>query len=245
MRNCATRGSTIDGHVSLEMSDGETYVWRCIGDRPWKDLKLAKDARERLTDASNRAALLDYRSLLRTNFGAINLKQRLFELAVTTLLANAPVAVAGGRERTIGQLWQALWDTVPQNRERHTKSRLKSLVAAEKVFNDALKGILPDVQSKAGEFLGYFDDSNLELTLGFSGVSYNQVHKDFDRKEMDFEVKLHGVAVAEWNDLLNEARLTALALSLYLAGAALANTTPPVGAPTPLRVLALDDVCDQ
>ena len=41
---------------------------------------------------------------------------------------------------------------------------------------------------------------------------------------------------------LNEARLTALALSLYLAGASLRNTTPPAEVGTPLRLLVLDDV---
>jgi energy-coupling factor transporter ATP-binding protein EcfA2 len=234
--------SSIDGHVTLETSGGTQYEWRCLGDRPWRDKKLAKDAREQLADAANRAALLDYRSLLRTNFGALNLRGRLFELAVNTLLVNAPVAVPGGRERTIGQLWAALRSTVPGHRERHTKSRLASIASAEKMFNDALMGILPDVQKRAAEFLSYFDDSFLELKLGFQGVNYHQASKNFSGGELDFEVKLHGVTVPEWNDLLNEARLTALALALYLAGATLANTTPPVGAATPLRLLALDDV---
>jgi energy-coupling factor transporter ATP-binding protein EcfA2 len=234
--------SAIDGHVTLEMSDGAKYEWRCLRDRPWKDQKVAKDAREQLTDAANRAALLDYRSLLRTNFGTTNLRKRLFQLAVTTSLANTPVAVPGGRERRIGQLWRALKDAVPGNRERHTKRRLASLATAEKTFNDALKGVLPTVQDKAAEFLRFFEGSDLELKLGFAGVNYEQYRKDFNQQELDFEVKLHEVAVPDWNDQLNEARLTALALSLYLAGAALANTSPPAGAATPVRIVALDDV---
>jgi energy-coupling factor transporter ATP-binding protein EcfA2 len=234
--------SAIDGHVTLETSDGAKYEWSCLGERPWKNSKLAKDAREKLTDAANRSALLDYRSLLRTNFGTVKLKERLFDVAVTTLLVNAPVAVAGGRERTIGQLWQALRANIPGRHERHTKRRVASLAAAEKTFNDALKGILPTVQDKAAEFLRYFDDSDIELKLGFSGVNYEQFQKDFSHQELDFEVKLHEVTVPDWNDQLNEARLTALALSLYLAGAALANPMPPDGAATPLRILALDDV---
>jgi len=57
-----------------------------------------------------------------------------------------------------------------------------------------------------------------------------------------FEVKMRGVAIGEWNDFLNEGRLTALALSLYLAGTTLANTTPPAAMGKPLRLLVLDDV---
>ena len=234
--------SAIDGHVTLEMSDGAKYEWRCLRDRPWKDVQFAKNVREQLTDAANRAALLDYRSLLRTNFGTTNLRKRLFQLAVTTLLANAPVAIPGGRERTIGQLWRALKDAVPGDRERHTRRRLASLGSAERTFNDALKGILPSVQERAVELLRFFEDSDLELKLGFAGVNYEQSRKDFSQQELDFEVKLHAVAVPDWNDQLNEARLTALALSLYLAGAALANTTPPAGTAAPIRIVALDDV---
>src|SRR5690349_10866441 len=45
--------SCIDGHVTLEMSDGAKYEWRCLGERPWKDLKVPQAAREQLTDAAN------------------------------------------------------------------------------------------------------------------------------------------------------------------------------------------------
>jgi energy-coupling factor transporter ATP-binding protein EcfA2 len=235
--------SALNGHVTLELSDGNRYEWKCLGQRPHTDPGQPQPVRERLRDAANRAALLDYRSLLNTNFGTLDLKKRLFTLAVTRLLSNVTVPVPGGRERTIGQLWQALQATVPQRRyERHTRSRLATIAAAERIFNDALRGLLPAVQAKTADFLRYFEDSALELNIGFPGVHYEQLAKTFSQQELDFEVKLHGVAVPGWNDLLNEARLTALALSLYLAGAALANTTPPAGAAVPLRILALDDV---
>lgn len=234
--------SAIDGRIDLEMSDGTHYEWRCLGTRPWNDRKVPQPDRDWLTDASRRAALLDYRSLLRTSFGASNLKERLFDLAVTTLLTNVSVPVSGGRERTIGELWRSLQNFVPGFRERHTSRRLSSLADAEKVFNSALSGKLPEVQLKTSEILGYFEDSFLEVELGFTGVNYKQFQKEFEGKALEFAVKLHGVAVAEWNDQLNEARLTALALSLYLAGVELANTTPPLQARTPLRILALDDI---
>jgi hypothetical protein len=237
--------SSIDGHVTCEMTDGSKYEWGCLGERPWKDPRLPKEIRERLADAGNRAALLDYRSLLRTNFGVVNpasLKERLFGLAVTTLLRDVLVPVPGGRERTIGQLWLELRSSIPRHRQQHTKPKLASIATAERTFNDALKGILPDVKAKATQFLSYFADSYLELNFELNGVNYDRTQKEFKGQELDFEVKLHGVLVPEWNDLLNEARLSALSLSLYLTGAALANTTPPPGMPAPLRILALDDV---
>jgi hypothetical protein len=68
------------------------YEWKCLGKRPDVDRSQPQAVRERLKDAANRAALLDYRSLLRITFGATNPRKRLFKLAVTTLLANAPVS---------------------------------------------------------------------------------------------------------------------------------------------------------
>jgi hypothetical protein len=230
--------SALDGHITLQLSDGVEYQWKCLGTRPLSDPAQPQPVRERLVDASNRAAMLDYRSLLRTNFGAPNLRERLFDLTVTTLLVNAPVPVAGGGQRTIGQLWQALLNSKPR---RHTKPRLRVLAAAEQSFNEALRGILPEVEKKASDFLSYFADSGLELRLGLPGVHYRQ-YSGFTQRELDFEVKLRGVAFPEWNDLLNEARLTALALSLYLSGASLRNTAPPAEVGTPLRLLVLDDV---
>jgi energy-coupling factor transporter ATP-binding protein EcfA2 len=234
--------SALDGYVTLELSDGARYEWKCLGKRPPSDSRQPQVVRERLRDASNRAALLDYRSLLRTNFGSENLRGRLFDLAMTTLLANVRVPTAGGVERTIGDLWQRARNSIPRSWQRHTRSKLASIASAETTFNEALRGILPQVQAKTAEFLNYFDDSDIELALGFQGLNYEQFRKDFSGQTLDFEVKLHKVVVPEWNDLLNEARLTAMALSLYLAGVALTNTTPPPGAVLPLRILALDDV---
>jgi energy-coupling factor transporter ATP-binding protein EcfA2 len=234
--------SMVDGHVTLSMSNGAKYSWGCLGERPWKDEILAKSAREQLTDASNRASLLDYQSLLRTSFGEGNPSNRLFDLAIGVLLSNVSVPVVGGREITIGQLWANVKNTVPQGRERHTQSRRKLINAASKIFSEALQGVLPDVEKTANDLLSYFGDSSLQVKLRFSGVEYDEYQRNFGGKRIDYEVRLNGVVVEEWNDLLNEARLTALALSLYLAGTLLTNTIPPAGADIPFRILVLDDV---
>lgn len=236
--------SALDGHVTLELDDGSRHEWRCLGMRPLADLAQPQGTREWLTDAANRASLLEYRSLLRTNFGIANIPMRLFGLAVTTLLANAPVTVAGGREKTIGQLWQELLKSKPY---RHSRWQLRQVADAEKAFNEGFRGILPDVERKTSEFISYFVGSGLELKLNLPGVRYDGSHRltrdrDFVGQELDFRVKLHGVAVPVWNDLLNEARLSALTLSLYLAGATLGNPRPPASSGIPLSLLVLDDV---
>jgi hypothetical protein len=236
--------SSLQGYVTVEFDDGHRFEWQCLGKRPHRDLSRAREDRERLTDAATRAAFLEYRSLLRTNFDVENVKERLFELAVGTLLANVPIPVTGGRERTIGQLWTEFERSKPR---RRTRIAVRRLAEAEKAFNDSFKAILPDVERKAGEFLSYFADARLELSLGLIGIRldvtprYSRDWKFIDRV-LEFSVKLHGVEILEWNQLLNEARLSALAISLYLAGAVLGNPRPPPSVGTPLRLLVLDDV---
>jgi hypothetical protein len=197
-----------------------------------------------LTDAAARAALLEYRSLLRAYFNVPNINQRLFELAVGTLLKNIPVAIAGGREKTIGQLCKEFQASRPRYR---TRPALRRLAEAEKAFNDGFGAVLPDIEKRTSEFLAFFVGTGLELKLALPGVRFDAGPRlSRDRKfigtELEATVRLHGVELSEWNDLLNEARLSALALSLYLAGAVLGNPAPPASVGTPLQLLVLDDV---
>lgn len=232
------------GHVTLELVGGARHTWTCGGTRPSRDMTLAPREREGLIDAARRAALLEYRSLLRTNFGPDDIRGRLFALAVDTLLANVPVATAGGTQKTVRQLWDALKASVPM---RHSQPQLHRVAEAEIAFNDGVRGILPDVETKTADFLRSFADRTLGVRIALPGVRYNHAPARRDRaivdRYLDVEVSLRGVVLPQWSSFLNEARLSALAISLYLASAVLNNPTGHLaGGRTPLRILALDDV---
>ncbi|MBT0651545.1 AAA family ATPase [Geomobilimonas luticola] len=236
--------SCIDGHVSLELSDGTLHVWHCLGSRPHGDRTLPQATRERWVDTARRASLLEYRSLLQTNFNVADVREKLFELAVTTLLANVPIVGTGGRVRSLSQLWADFRGSKPK---RRTRNQLRQLAAAEKEFNDGFSGILPDVQRAVTEILRYFTGAGLEIRLDVPTVHYDctpHYSRDwgFKNKFLDFEVELNGVQIPDWNTFLNEARLSALAISLYLAGAILSNPRPPASVATPTKLLVLDDV---
>lgn len=236
--------SWVDGHVSLELEDGSRHEWHCLGARPHGDKALPPTTRERWVDTARRASLLEYRSLLQTNFNVTDVREKLFELTVTTLLANVPIVGTGGRVRTISQLWVELVESKPKQR---THKQLSRVAAAEKAFNEGLRGILPDVRRIATEILSYFTGTGLELRLDLPGVRYDgspYYTRDckFKDKVLDFEVKLNSVSIPDWNTFLNEARLSALAMSLYLTGAILGNPRPPASVSTPLKLLVLDDV---
>lgn len=247
-RNIFSAGSgntpRVDGKVCLELEDSSRHEWRCLGTRPHGDQALPQTTRERWVDTSRRASLLEYRSLLMTNFNVKNVKERLFDLSVTTLLANVPVVGAGGRVRTLSHLWADFRGSKPKKR---TRNPLRQLAAAEKEFNDGFRGILPDVQRTVTDILGYFTGTGLEVRLDLPIVHFNcspRYSRDwgFENRFLDFEVKLNGVPIPDWNNFLNEARLSALAISLYLTGAILSNPRPPASVATPTKLLVLDDV---
>src|SRR5262249_54382610 len=100
--------SYFNGHVSLVLTDGRIFRWDCLGTRPQHSSTVAQTDREFIQDASYRKSFLEYRSLLRTNFPSGHLPEQLFSLAVETLLANVPVALSGGRVRTVDEIWTAV-----------------------------------------------------------------------------------------------------------------------------------------
>ncbi len=247
LRNLFAAGiekSFVDGHVTLSLQDGSKHEWRCLGQRPNSDANLPQLTREWWANAAQRASLLEYRSLLRMHYGNKAIQEQLFDLAVTTLIANIPVVGIGGKEKSVALLWKELQESKPY---RHSKWQLRRVAEAEKAFNEGVRGILPDVQKRAEELLGYFAGVGLKLHFGLPGVRYNgrprsTRDRKFENKVLEFEVKLHEVVLPEWNDLLNEARLSALAISLYLAGVSMSNPVVPSGVAPPLKLLVLDDV---
>jgi hypothetical protein len=240
-----------DGHVTLVFDDDTArHAWKCGGERAFRTAGVPQMTREILANAARRAALLEYRSLLRTNFGMSDIRATLFELAVNSVLAEVPVTVSSA-ESSLKSQWQRLLDylPIPRNPEtgrlqgRRRNPTKAEVIARAQSFNEGFRAVLPDVERLAAQFLAYFAGYELELKLSLPGVRYEPRRnatgaQRFAGREMDVQVRLHGVALPEWNSFLNEARLSALALSLYLAATVLSNP----GVAGPLRLLVLDDV---
>lgn len=228
-----------DGHVTVTFVDGSTQGWN-------HGANDARPAGQFFNEARMRSAFLDYRSLLRTNFDLKTPGERLFQLAVGSLLANVPLTGGG----TVGSRWSAAKQAEPR---RKTKRTERELAEAVKRFNDGVQGILPEVQGVMKKLLSFFVGHGLELTLDLPSVQYDWWPKStrdrgfMNRRllsgatqlSLDCEVKLNGVPLPEWNEFLNEARLSALALSMYLAGVHLSNLDKTGD---PVRLLVFDDV---
>lgn len=86
------------------------------------------------------------------------------------------------------------------------------------------------------EILKMFDPTlEVELVLPTAGVQFDPESKDFIGKEVALAIKLHSTDVPQYHHVLNEARLSAIALAIYLAS--VLRTPKP-----DLCLLVLDDV---
>ena len=202
----------------------------------------------RTIDAALRAACLDYKSLLNTNFrhgeGAINL----FAIAVEHFLRDYPVP-RGGITTTLGKLWAEVQEATPENGKEKDKEKKKNY-SIEKInqacidfntaFQPALLALLPQVNALM-HALGW---QEVVLTaLHSPGLTYQPARLKRDRilngQVLEPKLTFRNQPLDRPQTFLNEARLSALGLALYLAGRLTSTPTAPSGA---LKLLVLDDV---
>lgn len=213
------------GHVKIELDDGTPFTWA-------EDSSQTNTTATILADASKSKRFLDYKSLLRTYFltpkgSAVDI----FELLVEDILADTVSDVTG---RSFIEDWQDLIASMP---DRHTKPKLEKLNKKLSDFNLSLVTKLEALKGKTRELLARFDDS-LEVDWHFQDVVYV---RDLKSKQKRLEGHLwltatfHNKPLTQHHQSLNEARLSAIAISIYLASLLLMP-------PSDLRLLALDDV---
>ena len=143
----------------------------------------------------------------------------------------------GGGERYVGELWSELKKTTPKSSRDAHISRANGVA---KRFDDAFRPFLAQVTEKANEYLPYFPENRLKVGFDYPGSSFAKWTKLLTGKSVNPVIEFNGKKVDGHHEFLNEARLTALALSVFLAAVKLADADP--NNPDPLRLLVLDDV---
>ncbi len=234
-RNVFTAGE--DGAVSVQFTAGVSpaeFRWE-FGEKHPKETEG-----QVFFEIASRSLFLDYRDLLQTNFAHANGPPNLFDLLVKTVLASLPVLV-GGQQRTLGQQHHHLLAAKPRN-HRGRNPRLAELAC--ETFNTVLAAHLPEVVNEANRIFDKLGHPGTRFTLTSSPVSYHRGIRNFMGCKIEFGAELFGHHVTEPQHFLNEARLTALALSIYLGAArrAILPAATPVGGALPTRLLVLDDV---
>lgn len=263
----STRTSRVRIHIKGEDAAGsdhdQEFQWDVADGHPLPVPKdpatapISKEQRSLLVDGARRAGFLDYRVMLRTHLfsnplsrssrgpkihdiiygdDAKGLESQLFDLASLVILAGVRVPIAGGSETTIGALMRRVWEKRPYGRYQNVLSNANLRTTA---FNLALNAKLPELEVKLAEFLNYFENHQLSIKFESVSLAWDKPSLELKGAELIPRITFRGKPIADHHQFLNEARLSALATCLFLAGVLLsdndyANSAYP-------RFLVLDD----
>jgi len=175
-----------------------------------------------IRDAVKIKSFLNYKSLLEIHFIKKNGKINLFDLLVNGVLKHYRSAViTGGVE--LGELWQNVESSIsrPLQGSTYNITRKKADVnSAVQAFNSAFqklfqRGSVENIVNFAQPILDRFEH-NIEIELHFPSVIPNANYTEIERKEVNITVKYLGRQIPDPHLFLNEARLSAIAVSIYL-----------------------------
>ena len=262
-----TRNSYVRVYIKGTDAEGESHDVACnwcdadghplaIPDDP-AAATISPKLRSILVDGSRRAGFLDYRAMLRTNLLAAPLSrsskgprihdaiygvetaglgEQLFDLVTLVVLSGVRVTTAGGSESTVGELMRDVWANRPITRHAHDLD-LANIHA--NAFNQAFNAILDEMQTKLAEFLTYFENHQLTITFQPVSLAWDKGTLALVGAELIPEITFRELILTNHHQFLNEARLSALATCLFLAGVVLSDND--YDNPTHPRFLVLDD----
>ena len=201
-------------------SKQETYEWS-------DSVKETDD--ELIIEASRAKGFLDYKDLLKTHY--VHRESDtvdVFDLLVETLLANT---VSTLTNRTLEEDWADIQPSYPRRNAINKIADLEELIES---FNIELANRLAELQLKASEILGKFEH-NVAINFDFPGVKYNRENRTLDNQEIFLKVELFDIDIPRHHHFLNEARLSAISITIYLSSILIQPESR-------LKILALDDV---
>ena len=218
-----------DGYIKLHLradaeSKQDTYEWsETVNDETNEEL---------LIQASRAKGFLDYKDLLETHYlhrenEVVNEVVNVFGLLVNNLLANT---ISDQTDRSLAEDWADIQFPPDQS----AIDQIADLEVRIANFNDELASRLTELQAKVSEILRKFG-YNIALDLNFQGVTYNSDDKTLDNQEILLTVEFFDRDIPEHHRFLNEAKLSAIAITIYFSSILLQPESE-------LKVLALDDV---
>jgi len=204
-------------------------------------------ADQTVTEVCRRKGLLDYLSLVKVNYAekdrsGNDRRPNLFSLLIEDLLFDFPVAVAGGRQVKLGQLWTDLNNFVRRN-QTHRGHNLQTIQDKLQQFNDAAVSVTQILKGRCDSILSQYFKHPVALTFVYQGALYRKFMKVGSRKveagHLSFDLHFLGRSFTKYEEVLNEAKLSAVALAVYFAS--LIEGIPQGSSGYP-RILVLDDV---
>ena len=226
---------TDKGYIKLHFTpdpklNKEIYEW---SENIQNDTKI-----QPIIDASKAKGFLDYKDLLKTNYlhhgrNSVNV----FDLLINTLLKNV-VNDQTFPTQSFSEQWDEISRAVPL--EQGATQEITTLEQQLEIFNTGLENKLKDLETDANDILLKFGDENtdIKIKLDFEKkIKFNTENNTLNPQQILLKVNFAGKDLEEdlaYQRFLNEAKLSAIALSIFFAGFKLQP-------PSDLRILALDD----
>ena len=193
------------------------------------DREIISDDKTLIADAIKIKGFFDYRSLLRTHLGHQD-KVDLFDILIKDILFNS---INRFSNKEIGKEWQAIHNDTFNKMQIKSQQEATKYYLSEK-FNPGIKQLLNDIEQDTNTFMNYFG-SNVKIALEFDKVEYLGRRK-LNGNNINLKIDFFEKSIPKHQLFLNEARLSALAISLYLASI---KVNPLSGS---LKILVLDDL---
>ena len=198
--------------------------------------QLAEAIRPTFRNAVARASFIDYRDLLRTSGSKDSLPHEFFDLTAGTLLRFVEATGAGGTSTTLGALYDSTkWFGVGLRK----RERVDAANARAASFNGAFQAFLGPLESKVSELLGHFEGLLTTVRFDYEPLRWDDENWSKCGGKLRPIVTFKGTELDHGPAILNEARLTALAICIFLAGAIISDVDP--ANPNHPRLLVLDD----
>jgi energy-coupling factor transporter ATP-binding protein EcfA2 len=215
-----------DGHIKVHLRANPgakecTYEWS-------QTVKETSDPL--IINASKSKGFLDYKDLLETHH--IHRKSdtvNVFDLLIYTLLANLINRVT---DQSIAEDWKNILGLLPSR--RNATQQIATLEGQLEDFNGELRRTLEQLKTEASKILRKFG-YNVALDFDFEGITYNRDDNTLDNRQILLTVQFFDQELPKHHRFLNEAKLSAIALSIYFARVLLQSDSD-------LKILALDDV---
>lgn len=197
--------------------------------------RLNAHTRPVFRNAVARSAFIDYRDLLRTSGSEQSLPSEFFELVVGTLLRTVEVNV-NGQATTLGELYDKIrW--IPLGLRKQERIVAANLHAQN--FNGAFQGLLASLEDKVTELLPHFDGLFTTVRFDYAPIRWPGPLPGRAGGTLRPVASFKLTELAHSPTVLNEARLTALAVCIFLAGVLISDVDP--ANPNHPRLLVLDD----
>lgn len=193
-----------------------------------------------IIDASKAKGFLDYKDLLKTNYlhhgkNSVNV----FDLLINALLKNV-VNDQTVPTRSFFDQWSDILNAHSSVQDaaevQGVTEEIEDLEGEIDRFNIGLANQLVELQTRASENLRKFGykDTAVALDFGFQGIEYSRQDRTLNYQNIPLKIKFHNEDLTAHYRFLNEAKLSAIALSIFFAGFQLQPSSD-------LKILVIDD----